>query len=54
MSEDTGICGICGLDPVDYEEVGIGLTVVNMCAECYEEYIIRKLEKMAETKPCGK
>ena len=37
-TEDSGTCGICGLDPVGYENVEIGLTIVNMCEECYRQF----------------
>ena len=36
-SGDTGTCGVCGVDPVTYERVLIGLAEVNLCEECYEE-----------------
>ena len=38
MDEDGATCGICGVDPVEHERVEIGLTVVNMCDECFNEY----------------
>ncbi len=34
--EDTGMCGICGIDPVEYIVIPIGLTIVSLCKECYE------------------
>lgn len=33
---DSGTCGICGIDPVQYEGVEIGITIINMCEECYQ------------------
>lgn len=39
MDEDTGTCGICGVDPIEFENINIGLTVINLCNECYEEYV---------------
>ena len=39
MNEDTGTCGICGVEPVSYENTKMGLTEVNLCEECYEEFL---------------
>ena len=41
--DDTGSCGICGVDPVEHEAVKIGLALVNICRECYENYKEREL-----------
>ena len=47
IDEDSGTCGICGLDPVEHEGVEIGLTLVNMCEECYQRLEERKAARLA-------
>jgi len=44
--DDSGTCGICGVDPVQHERVEIGLTIVNMCEECYQQF--KEYETAAE------
>ena len=39
MDEDWASCGMCGVDPIEHENVIIGLTVMNLCEECYQVYI---------------
>lgn len=41
-NEDSGTCGICGIDPVEHENVEIGLTIMNLCEECYQSLMERK------------
>ena len=43
---DSGTCGICGVDPVEHERVKIGLTIANMCEECYQQFQQRKAERL--------
>ena len=31
-------CGICGIDPVKYEAVPMGLTAMDLCEECMGHY----------------
>ena len=41
--DDTGTCGACGMDAATHEAVPIGLTVMNLCDDCYEtQQIIEK------------
>ena len=45
MSEDSGTCGLCGVDPVEYESIEIGLTIINVCTDCYQ--VVARLEREA-------
>ena len=49
MNDDTGTCGMCGIDPVEFESVEIGLTIMNLCNDCYEEYIHNYKQALQET-----
>ena len=39
MDEDYSLCGMCGADPVEHEYVSIGVTMMNLCEECYQIYL---------------
>jgi ribosome-binding protein aMBF1 (putative translation factor) len=41
--EETAECGMCGADPVAHERVPIGVTEVDMCEECYEAFVTRRV-----------
>lgn len=35
---DLSLCGICGIDPVEHENVALGVTEVNMCGDCFCQF----------------
>lgn len=48
MDDDGATCGICGVDPVEHEAVEIGLTLVNMCEECYQYFKELEAERLKD------
>ena len=54
-NEETGCCGICGVDPIEHECVKVGITHVDMCGECYEEFemAVALFRSATSQAPCG-
>ena len=44
FEEDTGCCGMCGVDPIEHERVEIGVTVIDLCSECYDAFMAHSPE----------
>ena len=37
--DDFSTCGMCGVDPIEHENTSIGVTIMNLCEECYQTFI---------------